>query len=283
MTRVHGGAAGKASWLTARSPGCIRPAAYSSSSPPRRSSRTGWTISKRNATAARKSAGAEIVCTGEHGDVDLTKAIAKSCNVYFAEAAQELGAGALSSMANKYLFNDRMLFDDIVMAGSVFDKPTGSIDTAWSAIGQYPRPRNAAARLHDRGGHRERRRNDGAQAAAVRVGRRFRGLYAVLRRRRAAYRQRHGGGADRDDDRLRQKAAQARKPPSTVTSSRARRAPPRSRRRTATRRTRGSWALIDDENHPLCIAVILERAGSGSSHAAPVAQDVLEKALDLGY
>jgi cell division protein FtsI/penicillin-binding protein 2 len=41
--------------------------------------------------------------------------------------------------------------------------------------------------------------------------------------------------------------------------------------------------FIEDEDHPLAIAVVMEKAGSGGSNAAPAAKKVLEKAMDLGY
>jgi peptidoglycan glycosyltransferase len=46
-----------------------------------------------------------------------------------------------------------------------------------------------------------------------------------------------------------------------------------------------AWFIgyIDEEKHPLAIAVMMEKAGSGGSNAAPAAQKVLKKALDLGY
>jgi len=41
--------------------------------------------------------------------------------------------------------------------------------------------------------------------------------------------------------------------------------------------------FVDDDEHPLAIAVILEKAGSGGSNAAPAAKKVLTRAIDLGY
>jgi len=41
--------------------------------------------------------------------------------------------------------------------------------------------------------------------------------------------------------------------------------------------------FVDDSEHPLAIAVMLEKAGSGGSNAAPAAKKVLAKAIDLGY
>jgi peptidoglycan glycosyltransferase len=46
-----------------------------------------------------------------------------------------------------------------------------------------------------------------------------------------------------------------------------------------------AWFIgfVVDEGHPIAIAVILERAGSGGSNAAPAAKKVLQAALDIGY
>jgi peptidoglycan glycosyltransferase len=40
---------------------------------------------------------------------------------------------------------------------------------------------------------------------------------------------------------------------------------------------------ITDDGHPLCIAVVMERAGAGGATAAPAAAEILKKALSLGY
>ncbi len=45
-----------------------------------------------------------------------------------------------------------------------------------------------------------------------------------------------------------------------------------------------SWFVgYADPAHPLAIAVILEGAGFGSAHATPLAGQVIEKAVELGY
>ena len=40
--------------------------------------------------------------------------------------------------------------------------------------------------------------------------------------------------------------------------------------------------FVVEEEHPLAITVIVENGGGGGSVAAPIAQKVLQKAIDLG-
>ena len=46
-----------------------------------------------------------------------------------------------------------------------------------------------------------------------------------------------------------------------------------------------AWFIgfVEESEHPLAIAVVVENGGSGGRTAAPVAQKVLEKAIDSGY
>ena len=41
--------------------------------------------------------------------------------------------------------------------------------------------------------------------------------------------------------------------------------------------------FVDDPEHPLAIAVVLEKGGSGGTVAAPIAQRVLNRAIKMGY
>ena len=41
--------------------------------------------------------------------------------------------------------------------------------------------------------------------------------------------------------------------------------------------------FVDDSEHPLAIAVLLEKGGSGGTVAAPIAQRILARAIKLGY
>jgi|AGTN01.1.fsa_nt_gi Cell division protein FtsI/penicillin-binding protein 2 len=226
--------------------------------------------------------GNKIVCTGEHGSVGLEKAVAKSCNVYFAEAAQELGANSLTSMAGRFLFNDDMRFGDLVMAESVYDKPAGSVDTAWSSIGQYHdliTPLHAcmlAGCIANDGVMMEPKLllsvSGGASAGytlSSRVAARpieSATAEALTGMMIACVESGTGKKAALSGYTVAGKTGTAEIAGEAGNASHA-------------------WfvGFIDDEDHPLCIAVLLERAGSGGSHAAPVAHDVLERALKLGY
>lgn len=226
--------------------------------------------------------GSEIACTGEHGDVDLDEAIAKSCNVYFAEAAQELGPSALLAEANQFMFNDSMMFDDLVMGKSVFDKPVGSIDTAWSSIGQYHdliTPLHAcmlAGSIANDGIMMEPKlllsvsggASTGYTFSPETATQPIDGATAEVLTEMmiACVESGTGKKAAISGYTVAGKTGTAEITAEDGNASHA-------------------WfvGFIDDEEHPLCIAVVLERAGSGGSNAAPVANTVLEKALDLGY
>jgi len=226
--------------------------------------------------------GQEIPCTGNHGEVDLTKAIASSCNVYFAEAAQELGAAKLAAEAKKFLYNSDMDFADLVMASSVYDKPSGRIDTAWSSIGQYHdlvTPLHAcmiAGAIANDGVMMEPKLLLSVSGGAS-SGYTF--SPAVAARPLSAL---------VADDLTEMMIA-------CVTSGTGKKAAIKgyvvagktgtAEVATAEGNQSHAWfvGFIDDPDHPICIAVVLEYAGSGGSHAAPVAQDVLAMALKLGY
>ncbi len=226
--------------------------------------------------------GKKIACTGEHGDVDLKKAIAKSCNTYFAEAAQELGANALLAEADKFMFNNSMTFNDIMMGKSAFDKPAGSIDTAWSSIGQYHdliTPLHACMMAGSIA-------NDGVMMEPKL-------LLSVSGGASTGYTFTPKAAAQPIDSAIAEDLTEMMI--ECVKSGTGKKAAIKGyvvAGKTGTAEVAGeegnashAWfvGFIDDEEHPLCIAVVLERAGSGGSNAAPVAKTVLQKALDLGY
>lgn len=72
-----------------------------------------------------------------HGDLDLREALIKSCNVVFSQIGMELGEEKLRSISEKYLFNKRIPFD-LKTKNSVFpDKNTMTKpELGVSAIGQ---------------------------------------------------------------------------------------------------------------------------------------------------
>lgn len=79
-----------------------------------------------------------VTCGSAHGTCDLKTALAKSCNCYFAQLSQLLGADALTSCVDKYGITDRLTFDGITTIAGSFDITSAApVELAWSAIGQY--------------------------------------------------------------------------------------------------------------------------------------------------
>lgn len=82
--------------------------------------------------------GSDVTCVEVHGDIDINQAMAKSCNIVFAELAVELGPEKLTAMAEKMGINMSFDFDDVSTAEGVFDVSKATTnELGWSGIGQY--------------------------------------------------------------------------------------------------------------------------------------------------
>ncbi len=79
-----------------------------------------------------------ITCSGVHGEQTIEEAFASSCNCAFGELAVELGSDVLSEYCEKFGLTDRYSFDGVTTAAGVFKSAEkDSADLAWSGIGQY--------------------------------------------------------------------------------------------------------------------------------------------------
>ena len=82
--------------------------------------------------------GGKVKCTGEHGTIDLKKALQKSCNCYFAQLTEVLGADTLEKYVNKLQTTEPVRFDGITTArGSFSVEGASAQQLAWAGIGQY--------------------------------------------------------------------------------------------------------------------------------------------------
>lgn len=82
--------------------------------------------------------GSDVTCVEVHGDIDFKQAMAKSCNIVFAELAVELGAEKLTEVAEKMGINTSFDFDDVSTAEGIFDvSKANTNELGWSGIGQY--------------------------------------------------------------------------------------------------------------------------------------------------
>ncbi len=219
-----------------------------------------------------------------HGQLALASAFAKSCNVSFSTLALELGYSRLSQTASGFGIGENFLFRDMVVYNSQFPVTNQSLDDlAWAGVGQgrvlvtplhmamiagavaydgiMMEPRLMLSATTARGGARMllpartyKRVCEAAVAQALKESmilcvKSGTGTQARISGYTVAGKT---GSAEISDDK------------SVLTHA---------------------WfvGFIDSREHPLAIAVVLERAGSGGSVAAPVAQKVLTRALEKGY
>jgi peptidoglycan glycosyltransferase len=82
--------------------------------------------------------GIEVTCPEAHGTVDFKQALAKSCNISFAEISLKLGGDTLQEYAEKAGFNSSLKVDGIrTAAGRADIRDAKGGDLAWAGIGQY--------------------------------------------------------------------------------------------------------------------------------------------------
>ncbi len=81
--------------------------------------------------------GAEIICTGSHGEQTIEQALANSCNCAFAELSLLLGGDTLAEYAENFGFTTSHSLSGIDTKKGKFEAfPAGSPGLAWSGIGQ---------------------------------------------------------------------------------------------------------------------------------------------------
>lgn len=227
-------------------------------------------------------AGGAIACGGGsgHGRIDMYEAFARSCNTYFGTLGVELGAEALRAGAERLGFNRDFDFDGVRLSSSAFtlEEGDGEGDIARAAIGQHE---DLVTPLHM-----------AMLAGAVANGGVMvkPGLLLAAGGRNRLRVEAYGqvmspGTADVLAEMMARcvaggTGAAAALPGVTVAG------------KTGTAQVSDSgegeshaWFIgyIADGDHPLCVAVVMERAGSGGATAAPAAAVILGKALELGY
>ena len=82
--------------------------------------------------------GGKVKCTGEHGKLGMEKALRKSCNCYFAQLTEVLGAEVLQQYVEQFQITRSVQFDGVTTArGSFTVEGETAQEIAWAGIGQH--------------------------------------------------------------------------------------------------------------------------------------------------
>jgi len=243
-------------------------------------------LQTRNCTGKTEIEAKEVTCAGEtaHGEVDLNRAFTKSCNTFFAQQAVLLNGERLKTEAEKFGFNLDFLFDDMIVYMSKFTQGDTDIDIAWSGIGQYEdliTPLHAAmiaGTVANKGIMMEPRLLKSAVSPGAST------LYTLYSK------QYRNPVSEANANILKDMMLDVVKE-GTGTGAKVSKLAVGGKTGTAEytdekgKKKEHAWFIgfIDDEKHPICLAVLLEGAGGGGKYAAPVAAKAFKKAVDLGY
>ena len=246
----------------------------------------GLKLADWNCMGQTEIGGEEVSCAGgeKHGEVDLNTAFTESCNTFFAQQSLKLNAERLKKEADNFGFNEDFLFDDMIVYMSVYNKPTSDIDTAWSGVGQFEdlvSPLHAAmiaGCIANKGLMMEPRLLYSADSVSGKKLYTFTSKQYRIPVSEASANQikemmidvvNNGTGKPA---KIKGVAVGGKTGTAQYTDDKGK-----------TKEHAWFIGFIDDEKHPLAIAVLLEGAGGGGSHAGPVAAKAFKKAMDLGY
>ena len=77
-------------------------------------------------------------CHGVHGTIGIERGMQVSCNIVYGELAIMLGPDVMAEYTKKFGLSGRTTVGGIVTANGNFDKaPEGSVNLAWSGVGQF--------------------------------------------------------------------------------------------------------------------------------------------------
>ena len=210
--------------------------------------------------------GNAVTCTGVHGSQTIEQALANSCNCAFAQLSLELGGETLARYAAQLGLSGQLKLDGAVTTPGRFDAfADGSADLAWSGIGQATdlvcplAMLRLSAAIANGGTAAEPTLLRGEPAGATRLlssdtAEQLKGMmnYNVV----FAYGEWNFPGL-----RLCAKSGTAEIGDGTS----------------------HAWftGFLDDPDHPYAFVVLIENGGSGARNAGPVANAVLQKAIQL--
>lgn len=218
-----------------------------------------------------------------HGEITLKEAFRKSCNHVFAQLAMEIGSKRMQQVAEELGFNEDFLFEDMVVYASSYEKANTDYDLAWSGVGQYT---DLVTPLH-MCMISAAIANDGMMMEPKLLGNVTSPQGTVTKTLATKV---HSAKLSVYEQEVLQEYMFSVVESGTGTrvqiegfdvGGKTGTAEISSDKNVKTH----AWftGFVKDDDHPIAITVILEKAGSGGSAAGPVAARILEKAIDLGY
>lgn len=99
-----------------------------------------WSERTYDCSGSVEIGGDDITCLhgDAHGSQDMFSALGNSCNVFFAQLAQDIGAEALQKKAEEMGFNRELSFGSVPIAESEIDLSGCTANQlGWAAVGQY--------------------------------------------------------------------------------------------------------------------------------------------------
>jgi len=218
-----------------------------------------------------------------HGEITLKEALEVSCNTTFGMLAMEVGADRLARVAKEFGIGEDFLFDDMMVYSSSFTKADSDLNLAWSGVGQYKDIMTPlqmcmiTSCIANEGVMMEPKmlrmvitsQNTISKSVEPQIySKPFKTNEAEVIREYMISVVENGTGkrAQVEDYIIGGKTGTAEVSGDKGVEAHA-------------------WftGFVYHEDHPLAICIILEKAGSGGSIAAPIAGKILEKAIELGY
>ncbi len=89
--------------------------------------------------------GDDVTCLDPHGEMTLSEAFARSCNIAFAELSTEVGRDVMQRTAERLGVTKSFSFDSVFTAKGHFDLSSANFnELAWAGVGQYTNMVNPA-------------------------------------------------------------------------------------------------------------------------------------------
>lgn len=219
-----------------------------------------------------------------HGEINFSQALIESCNITFATIGLELGRDKLRKTAEDFGFNQNFIFKDLRMNGSSFKMPPENKkdELAWDAVGQgndIVSPLHMAMMISSVANH-----GIMMEPKLVKAVKNIRGYEFVRLETQAFQRTMSPDIANQLKNILLDVVSKGTGKAAQINNIEI-------AGKTGTAEVGidaqkpHAWfvGFVNEEKHPLSIAVVMENAGTGGSKAAPVARTILKEAIRLGY